>query len=190
MERSVRVAAQTAARNGGLGFVGVFSQTSVFLHHRQGGGVHVSGADRGAAEDFIEVRMGGFVEVRAVLRCYTQNHGVGGQGFALAFGHVFRQLVHHVADDQHRLAAVGQGAVGGAAVGARGHAEGGVARGAVGGGGDEVRSRAALAFEQHVAPAAVRAAGCFGEGGRGNSNKQGTEQEFFHGFTRYAILGR
>ena len=69
MEHSVRVAVRTAARNGGLGFVGVFSQTSVFLHHRQGGGVHVSGADRGAAEDFIEVRMGGFVEMRAVLRC-------------------------------------------------------------------------------------------------------------------------
>jgi len=76
----------------------------------------------------------------------------------------FGQLVHHAIHGNPGFAAIGQRSVGGAAVGARGHAEGGVTGGAVGGGREEVGGSTALAFEQHVAPAAVRTAWRLGHG--------------------------
>ncbi len=124
--------------------------------------------------------MGDGGEVLAVLRLHAQHHGIGGQRFAIALGHVFGQLVHHAAEHQQALAAIGQRAVGMAAVGAGGHAEGVVAGSAVGGRRDHVGGHAALAFEEHVAPAAAGAAGSVGESVEGGGGEQGTEQNPFH----------
>lgn len=166
---------------GASGFAGVLGQTGILLHHCQGGGVNFGVGGAGRGEDVAEVLVGHLGKVSTVFRLHAQGHGVGGQGFAFTLGHVFGQLVHDRAQYQHRLAAVGQGAFGGAAVGAGGHAEGGVARGAVGDGGNKVRTEAALAFEQHVAPAAARATRGFGKGGSGGEGEQGTDQNPFHG---------
>ncbi len=166
---------------GASGFAGVLGQAGILLHHGQGGGVNFGVGGAGRGEDVAEVLVGHLGEVSAVFRLHAQGHGVGGQGFAFTLGHVFGQLVHDRAQNQHRLAAIGQGAVGGAAVGTGGHAEGGVARGAVGGRGHEVRGHATLTFEQHVAPATARATRGFGKGGSGGEGEQGTDQNPFHG---------
>ena len=128
----------------------------------------------------LEVLVGDSGEMRAVFRRHTEDHGIGGQGFALALGHVFGELVHHAVHGEPGFAAIGECGLGRAAVGARGHAEGCVAGGAVGGGSQEVGRRAALALEQQVAPAAVRAAWRFGHGVDRDSGEQSTQKNPFH----------
>src|SRR5690606_40622393 len=82
----------------------------------------------------------------------------------------------------HGLAVVGQCTAGITAVGTGGHAEGGVTGSTVGDGGNQVGWQAALAFEQHVAPAATGATGRGCEGIEGSSGKQRANQDPFHDY--------
>jgi len=160
----------------------VFRQTGITFQYSQGVVVHVVSGDVSLAEDLLEVLVGHGREVFAIFWGNAQYHGVGGQCFTIALGHVFGQLVHHAIHGNPGLAAVGQGAVGAATVGARGHAEGGVTRSTVGGGRQEVRWSTALAFKQHVAPTAVRAAWCFSHCIDGDDGEESTEKDPFHSF--------
>ncbi len=139
----------------------------------------------GAVEDLAEVLVSNRGEVRAIFRCNAENHGVGGQSFALALRHVFGKLVHHAVHGEPGLAAVAQRSLGRATVGARGHAEGGVAGSTVGGGSQEVSRSPALAFEQHVAPAAVRATRRFCHGVDRDCGEQSTQKNPFHSFVLF-----
>ncbi len=144
--------------------------------------MHVFCGHVSLAEDLLEVLVSHSGEVITIFWSNAQDHGIGGQSFAIAFGHVFGQLVHHAIHGNPRFAAVSQRAVGAATVGARGHAEGGVTGGAVGGGSEEVSRRAALAFEQHVAPTTVRATWRFGHCIEGDNGEESTEKDPFHSF--------
>jgi hypothetical protein len=136
------------------------------------------GGHVGRREERAEVVVQDLLEERAVGLGDAHRDGHGRQGLAVAAGHVLAELIHHRADQ--RLAAVGDLAVRGAAVGAGGHAERGIASGAVGDAGDHVGAEAGLAVHDHVAPAAVRAARRFGEGG-GRQAEQGRQDEYaFH----------
>src|SRR5690606_6490269 len=141
------------------GLVGVLGQNLVTLHHGQSGSVNLLGGDVGGAEDLVEVLAGHCGKAGTILGGYAHDNRVGGQGFTLTAGHVFGQLVHDAAQYQHGLAVVGHLAVGVTAVGTGRQAEGGVTGGTVGDGIHQVGGQAALTFEQHVTPAATRAAG-------------------------------
>src|SRR5690554_4889436 len=168
------------AQAGRSGLVGVLGQNRVTLHHGQSGSVNLLGGDVGGAEDLVEVLAGHGGKASAILGGYTHDDGVGGQGFTLTAGHVLGQLVHDAAQYQHGLAVVGQLAAGVASVGAGGHAEGGVTGGTVGDGSHQVRGQAALTFEQHVTPAATRAAGSGSEGIEGSGSQQRSNEKAFH----------
>src|SRR5690606_14190416 len=148
----------------------------------QRGGMHLIGGDVGGAEDLAEMLAGDSGEAGAVFGRYAHDHGIGGEVFAFATGHVFGQLVHDAAQHQHGLAVVGQCTAGITAVGTGGHAEGGVTGSTVGDGGNQVGWQAALAFEQHVAPAATGATGRGCEGIEGSSGKQRANQDPFHDY--------
>src|SRR5690554_1214597 len=167
-------------RQAGSDLVGVLGQNLVTLHHGQGGSVNLLGGDVGGAEDLVEVLAGHGGKASAILGGYTHDDGVGGQGFTLTAGHVLGQLVHDAAQYQHGLAVVGQLAAGVTSVGAGGHAEGGVTGGTVGDGSHQVRGQAALTFEQHVTPAATRAARGGSEGIKGSGSQQRSNEKAFH----------
>src|SRR5690606_28527730 len=90
------------------------------------------------------------------------------------------QLVHDAAQYQHGLAAVGPIAAGVTSVGAGGHAEGGATGGPVGNGSQQVRGQPALTFDQHVTPAATRAAVSGSEGVEGSGSQQRSNEKAFH----------
>src|SRR5690606_29871677 len=158
----------------------VLGQTAVGFHNVQDGSVYVCSSDVSSREDAVEVAVNGLRERCAVFRLDTHGNGHGIHGFAFAVGSVNDELIHYAFHADQRSAAVSQGAVNGAAVGTSSHAEGGIAGGAVGDGSREVRDHATLALEDHVTPAAIRAARCFGHGHGGSAEQQCANQYFFH----------
>ncbi len=150
--------------------------------------MHVFSGHVSLAEDLLEVFVSDGSEVRTVFRRHTQYHGISRQRFAVAFGHVFGQFVHHAIHGEPGFAAVRQRRVGGATVGPGRHAERGVTGSAVGGGSEEVRRGATLTFEQHVAPTAIRAARGLRHCVDGYSGEESTEKNPFHIFVLFVCI--
>ena len=145
--------------------------------------MHVFSGHVSLAEDLLEVLVGHLREVRAIFRCYAQDHGISGQRFAIAFGQV-----HHAIHGEPGFAALGHRCVGRATVGAGSHTERGVTGSAVGGGSKEVRRGATLTFEQHVAPTAIRAARGLRHCVDGYSGEESTEKNPFHSFVLFMCI--
>jgi hypothetical protein len=163
----------------------VFRQKRVVFQHGEGVVVDIFSGCVCFAENLLEVLVSDCGEMRTVLRRNAQHDRVRGQCFALAHGHVFGKLVHHAVHGKPGFTAVGQRRVGGAAICTGGHAEGGVTRCAVGGGSQKVGWSSTLAFEQHVAPAAIRAAWRLGHGVEGCDGEESTKKNPFHSFSLF-----